>query len=236
MSTTGAGEPPRSWPRATSSLSEHEPERDLDESSEAPGVAGNARLTSVLAAILFVLLAIEGYTVGVGVGLHLTVHVYVGLLLIPIVALKMSSTIYRFVRYYAGSPEYRRKGPPPMTLRVVGPLVVLVTLVLFISGVVLLFVNGNDRATFDTLHRDSFIAWVILMTVHVVGHIRETASLAPRDLYWRTRRQVRGADRRQWLVLGSIVAGLILAQLLVGHTHQFGGGGGFPGHHIFKRQ
>ncbi len=97
---------------------------DADELSEAPGVAGNARLTSALGAILFVLLAIEGYTVGVGVGLHLTLHVYVGLLLIPIVALKMSSTIYRFVRYYAGSPEYRRKGPPPMTLRIVGPLVV----------------------------------------------------------------------------------------------------------------
>ncbi len=129
MSTTG--ESPGSWPRVTSSLSEHE---STDELSEAPGVAGNARLTSALGAILFVLLAIEGYTVGVGVGLHLTLHVYVGLLLIPIVALKMSSTIYRFVRYYAGSPEYRRKGPPPMTLRIVGPLVVVVTLVTFRHG------------------------------------------------------------------------------------------------------
>jgi hypothetical protein len=234
MSTTG--ESPGSWPRVTSSLSEHESTRTADELSEAPGVAGNARLTSALGAILFVLLAIEGYTVGVGVGLHLTLHVYVGLLLIPIVALKMSSTIYRFVRYYAGSPEYRRKGPPPMTLRIVGPLVVVVTFVLFATGVALLFVNGNGRATFDTLHRDSFIAWVILMTVHVVGHVRETATLAPRDLYWRTRRQVQGANRRQWLVLGSIVAGLILAQLLVGHVHQFGGGGGGVPIHIFKRQ
>jgi hypothetical protein len=110
-----------------------------------------------------------------------------------------------------------------------------VTLVLFATGVALLFVNGNQRATFDTLHRDSFIAWLILMTVHVVGHIRETAALAPRDLYWRTRRQIKGADRRQWLVLSSIVAGLVLAQLLVGHAHQYSGGG-FPQHIIFKRR
>ncbi len=234
MSSTGADRPPRSWPRATRSSPEREALRDA-ESDESPGVAGNARLTSTLGAILFVLLALEGYTVGVGVGLHLTLHVYLGLLLIPIVALKMGSTIYRFARYYAGSPAYRRKGPPPMTLRIIGPLVVLVTIVLFASGVALLFVNGNERATFDTLHRDSFIAWVILMTVHVVGHIRETATLAPRDLYWRTRRQVQGANRRQWMVLCSIVAGLILAQLLVGHVHQYVGGGGFPTH-IFKRR
>ncbi len=236
MSSTGAEPPPRSWPRATSDA-DRDRTRDADETREAPGVAGNARLTSTLGAILFVLLALEGYTVGVGVGLHLTLHVYVGLLLIPIVMLKMGSTIYRFVRFYAGSPEYRRKGPPPMTLRLLGPLVVLVTLVLFATGVALLFVNGSERQTFDTLHRDSFIAWLILMTVHVIGHIRETATLAPRDLYWRTRRQVAGADRRQWLVLCSIVAGLVLAQLLVGHVHQYvgGGGGGVP-IHIFKRQ
>jgi hypothetical protein len=230
MSSPGNDPPRRSWPRGISSEPGRRRSRDEYEGVEAPGVAGNARLTSTLGAILFVLLALEGYTVATGVGLHLTLHVYVGLLLIPIVILKMSSTIYRFARYYAGSPEFRHKGPPPMTLRVLGPLVVVLTLVLFVTGVALLFVNGTERATFDTLHRDSFIAWLIVMTVHVLGHIRETATLAPRDLYWRTRRQVKGAGRRQWLVLGSIVAGLILAQLLVGHVDQYVGQG--PQHFI----
>jgi len=218
----GAEEPPRSWPRASTAnpRRERHPDPELE---EAPGVAGNARLTSALGALLFFLLALEGYTVATGVGLHVALHVYVGLLLIPIVALKMGSTMYRFVRYYAGSPAYRQKGPPPMTLRLIGPLVVLVTIVLLATGVVLLFVNGNERGTFDTLHRDSFIAWLLLLSVHVVGHLRETASLAPRDLYWRTRRQVQGASRRQWLVVSSILLGVILAQILVGRVHQYFG-------------
>src|SRR6266700_2655738 len=40
-------------------------------------------------------------------------HMFVGLLLIPPVALKLASTGYRFVRYYTASPAYRRKAPPP---------------------------------------------------------------------------------------------------------------------------
>ncbi|MGC2484689.1 MAG: hypothetical protein WA359_00385 [Acidimicrobiales bacterium] len=231
MSSSGPEQSPRSWPRATPSTTGRS--SHAGEDVAAPGVAGNARLTSTLGAILFVLLALEGYTVATGVGPHLTLHVYVGLLLIPLVVLKMGSTIYRFARYYAGSPEYRHKGPPPMTLRVLGPLVVLVTLVLFVTGVVLLFVSGNERATFDTLHRDSFIAWLIVMTVHVLGHFREAATLAPRDLYWRTRRQVKGAGPRQWLVLSAIVVGLVLAQLLIGHADHYVNQ--FPGPFIHRK-
>ncbi len=40
----------------------------------------------------------------------ISVHLFVGLLLIGPVALKMASTGYRFMRYYSGNRVYRRKG------------------------------------------------------------------------------------------------------------------------------
>ena len=49
---------------------------------------------------------------------------FVGLLLIPPVVLKLASTGYRFVRYYAGARAYREKGPPPLPLRLLAPVLV----------------------------------------------------------------------------------------------------------------
>ena len=74
------------------------------------GVESNARLTAMTAAVLLVLLGAEGITL---LRLHslLWLHVLIGTALVPPVLLKMGSTFYRFVRYYRGSPAYRRKGP-----------------------------------------------------------------------------------------------------------------------------
>ena len=60
-----------------------------------------------------------------------SVHLFVGMLLIGPVALKMASTGYRFLRYYTGNVAYRRKGPPELVLRLIGPIVVLSTVAVF---------------------------------------------------------------------------------------------------------
>jgi len=101
------------------------------------GVEGNARLTSVNAVVLLVLLAAEGFTL-LGIRQMLTPHVFVGIVLIPPVLVKVGSTTWRFARYYGGAPAYRRKGPPLLLLRMLGPAVVVLTVVLFASGVALL--------------------------------------------------------------------------------------------------
>jgi hypothetical protein len=186
----------------------------------AIGVMGNARLTSTIAAVLFVLLAVEGVTV-LRVGSLLTLHVFLGLVLIPPIALKIASTGYRFTRYYSGSLAYRRKGPPTTILRLLGPLVVLLTIFLFASGVALLFAGPTLRSTLLTIHQASFFLWFAAMTVHVIGHVRETAKLAPRDFYWRTRAHVKGAGPRQWSLAASLILGVLLAALLVGQTSHF---------------
>ncbi len=179
------------------------------------GVESNARLTGTTAAVLLVLLAAEGVTV-LRVRALLTPHVFIGMLLIPPVLLKIGSTGWRFVRYYRGSPAYRRKGPPPALLRLLGPVVVILTVVLLASGVALVVGPHSLRHTLLFMHKASFVLWFGAMTIHVVGHLVETARLAPKDWVHRTRHDVAGAGARQWALAASLVAGVILGVVMLG--------------------
>ena len=177
------------------------------------GVAGNARLTGATAAALLVLLAAEGVTIPF-IGRLLGPHIFIGMLLIPPVLLKMASTGYRFARYYGGSPPYVRKGPPALALRLLAPGVVLTTLALFGTGIALL-VAGPPSNTLVFAHKLSFIAWVALMTVHVLGHLLEVPGLSLAD--WRRdgprEARLAGAGTRAMALSASILAGGALALL-----------------------
>lgn len=175
------------------------------------GVAGNARLTGGAAAMLLVLLAIEGATIPF-IGSLLGPHIFIGMLLIPPVLLKLCSTGYRFARYYTDHSSYRAKGPPPLLMRLLAPGVVLTTLALFGTGVALL-IAGPHTGSLTFLHKASFVAWVALMTVHVLGHLLHVPELALPD--WRRAggREARlaGSGLRIALLGGSLLAGLALA-------------------------
>jgi hypothetical protein len=175
---------------------------------------GNARLTGSTAAVLLVLLAVEGVTI-LQVGRLITLHVFIGMLLVPPTLLKMGSTLWKFARYYLGVPAYRQKGPPLLLLRLLGPFVVILTLTVFASGIALLLAPFSWRSTLSLVHKASFILWLGVMTLHVLGHLVDTARLAPRDWLRHTRHQVDGASARQWAVATSIVLGLILAVVVV---------------------
>src|SRR3954453_80069 len=120
------------------------------------GVEGNARLTGVTGALLFIALAVEGVTI---LDLHdlLSVHVFVGMLIGTLVVLKLASTGYRFARYYTGDPNYLRKGAPQIVLRVIGPIVVLTTIAVVASGVVLVLAEPSSRDPLLGIHKASFI-------------------------------------------------------------------------------
>jgi hypothetical protein len=184
------------------------------------GVESNARLTAMTAAVLLVLLSAEGITL---LRLHslLWLHVLIGTALVPPVLLKMGSTFYRFVRYYRGSPAYRRKGPPPAVLRIFGPLVVVTTLTVLGSGIALMFVDASLRQPMLLLHKASFILWFAAMTVHVLGHIVETARLAPLDWLNRAHADIAGARWRQWAVAASMAVGAPLGVLLMGRANSW---------------
>lgn len=175
------------------------------------GVAGNARLTGGAAAMLLVLLAIEGATIPL-IGPLLGPHIFIGMLLIPPVLLKLGSTGYRFLRYYANSPPYRHKGPPPLPMRLLAPGVVVTTLALFGTGVALL-IAGPGNGSLGFLHKASFIAWLALMAIHVLGHLFEVPRLAGPD--WRAsggrEAALAGSGTRVMLLTTTLATGLGLA-------------------------
>jgi hypothetical protein len=166
------------------------------------GSAGNEHLTLALAALLVVLLAVEGATI-LDVGPLLTVHAFVGMLLIPVVALKAASTGWRLLSYYRGGEEYVRRGPPHIALRaLVAPVLMLSTVVLFGTGVALLAL-GQTEGTIVGLHKASFIVWFGAAGLHVLAHVLRLPGL------WRLRAP--GAALRVALVGASLAAGVVLA-------------------------
>ncbi len=138
----------------------------------AGGTDGNERLTAATGVVLLVLLAALGVTI---LRIHplLSEHMFLGVLLIGPVALKMGSTGYRFIRYYSAEPRYTRKGPPPTLLRLLAPLVVLSTVVVFASGVALLLIGPSSRQPLLMVHKASFFVWLAATAVHVLGHLAD---------------------------------------------------------------
>lgn len=179
--------------------------------AEDDGVQGNSRLTSMLGLVLLVMLAVEGATVLDVRGL-LTLHIYLGLMLIPPVLMKSATTLYRFARYYRGAEPYVRKGPPHIVLRVLGPVVVLSSLALLGTGIALILVGRSNRSPWLTLHQASFIVWFAVTTIHVLGHIVE----ASRAGYTEFRRDLRRPGRTIRLATIALVllAGVGLATAL----------------------
>ena len=183
---------------------------------EPAKVEANSRLTSAVAVVIFVMLAVEGVTI-LQLRSLLGAHVFIGVALIPPVLVKIASTGWRFARYDLGDADYRKKGPPNIILRLLGPFVVVLTVTVIASGVVLVYTHAG-RDFFLTVHKASFILWLGAMTLHVLGHGIETMSFAPRDWLARSRRQVSGASLRQWIVVSSLAVGLVLGAVVVPHA------------------
>ena len=168
----------------------------------AAGSAGNEQLTAMVAALLLVLLSIETATL-LQLQALLTVHAFVGMLLIPIVALKLASSGWRMLRYYLKGEEYLRRGPPHVILRLlVAPALVLSTVVLFATGVALLAV-GRTEGTLVGLHQASFIVWIGAVGFHVLWH----ALRLPGAL----RSKIPVIALRLALVTGALLGGALLA-------------------------
>jgi hypothetical protein len=173
------------------------------------GVEGNSRLTAAAAGVLIVLLAIEGATIPFLRPL-LSVHVFVGMLLLGPVALKLATTGYRFVRFYTHRREYVEKGAPaPLMRLLVAPVLVASTLTLFGTGVALI-AFGPPGGVMIGLHKASFIVWFGAMSIHVLAYARRAARDAVAD-WGRTR--IGGATLRVVLLVGALGAGAIVAFL-----------------------
>jgi hypothetical protein len=218
--------------------------------AESGGAEGNERLTAMTGTVLLILLLVECYTI-LSIGQLLTLHVFLGMLLLGPVTLKAGSVLYRFARYYTGSAPYRRKGPPAPLLRVIGPIVMLLTACVFGSGIMLAVTGpsntGGDGGWLE-IHRISFIAWAFFITIHVLAYVWRLPRLLAAEArgvsleegetgvgrHARRAMAVLGGRRlRLALLIGSLLAGLVIALLtvhLAGAWEQgFFGGGPPPG-------
>jgi hypothetical protein len=186
-----------------------------------PGAAGNERLTSATGAVLTALLMAEGVTILWLGGLR-TEHMFIGLVLIPPVLLKLGSTGYRFARYYTGAPTYRAKGPPLLPLRVLAPVLVAATLLVFGSGVALLLIGHRSDAVLEA-HKVAFIVWGACFGVHFLWHLPRvwTVLTASAGGATRPRSVLRGL-----LVSASLGGGLALALVLLSLIEAWHGGHG----------
>jgi hypothetical protein len=188
----------------------------------AGGSDGNARLTGAAAVVLLVLLAAEGLTLLGGVGRYLTPHIFIGLLLIPPIALKLASTGWRMAAYYRRAEEYVRKGPPHVLLRIlVAPVLVVSTIVMFATGIAAAIVGHGGLLL--GLHKASFVVWGVAFGLHVLAHALKLPALVGRD--WRRADRLGGRRLRQVLLALALVAGLLLAlfafPLAHGWHHEF---------------
>jgi hypothetical protein len=185
------------------------------------GVEGNARLTGMSGAVLFVLLAGEAVTI-LQVRQTISIHVFIGMLLVPFVLLKLASTTFRFGHYYRGSTEYVKRGPPPTILRMTGPLIGLSTLSVLGTGIALIALGRSARWMRD-IHKVSFFAFGLFIAIHVLGHIRETPELAMADIKDRdSAARARGAWARYWVLGITLVVAIALAIASLGWIGDWG--------------
>jgi hypothetical protein len=195
------------------------------------GPEGNEQLTASIGVILLILLAVLGITI-LRIGQLISVHLFVGLLLIGPIGMKMASTGYRFARYYTHDRAYRRKGPPSTPLRLIAPLVVLTTVIVFASGVALLFQGPSGRGTLSLIHKVSFFAWLAVTAVHVLCHLpRMPASLRAVRRSPQTPGFSPGGAGRWIALIGPLVGGLVLALVLVPDCAPWTAHAAFAHHH-----
>ena len=202
---------------ATQQARSNAPRIGAAERDRLGGVEGNEILTSALAVGLTALLVAEGVTVVHMRGL-LTAHMFIGLVLIPPVALKLASTGYRMVRYYTRARAYKAKGPPFLPLRLLAPVLVVSAIVLLASGVLLMAAGHNGRTLLE-VHKVSFVVFLVVLVPHLLWYAPRVLRSLRAD--WRESRRIAvpGSGLRATLVAASLGGGAALALALLPTMH-----------------
>jgi hypothetical protein len=191
------------------------------------GAAGNALLVAWTGLVLLVLVLAQLLTL-LDLGPLIGWHVGIGLLLVPVALLKTAATGWRALRYYTGGRAYRTAGPPPLLLRLLGPLVVASTLLLLASGVVLIAVgeeNGRrtlvtalgQRVDLVTVHQALFWVFAVLAGLHVLARIVPAVALTTGRVSGPAgdRSAVPGSGRRAVALAATLLAAVAAVVLLL---------------------
>jgi hypothetical protein len=182
--------------------------------------AANARLVAVTGLALLVLLPVP-YGTALSLDALWRVHYFSGLLLIPLLAVKLAGTGWRAVLYYLGDPGFRADGPPHPMARISAPVLVLSTAILFLSGVEMLL--GADRfGPWSTVHNGSALIFTAALGLHLLAHLWDAPRKVAADVVTsRTHAPARvpGSRRRIALTVVAFVIGIALATAAMPVSH-----------------
>jgi hypothetical protein len=183
--------------------------------------AGNERLTAAVGLLVIAPVLVEIASVLLGVHTFMSLHVFVGLALIPAVLLKLTSTGWRFARYYTRRRAYVALGPPQAAMRLLAPLFVAATVVLFGSGVAMGLLHGHALLIARQLHGPASVIWLLLLGLHVVVYLGRALRRATEDALPAKRRAVRGASARAYALAIAVIGGLVLGGATVPAQHRW---------------
>jgi hypothetical protein len=182
---------------------------------------GNDRLTAEVGVLLVVPIVVELATILLGVHTFMSLHVFVGLALIPPVLLKLGSTGWRFARYYTHSRAYVAYGAPQLAMRLLAPLLVAATVILFGSGVAMGILHGHALQIARRLHGPSSVIWLVLVAVHVLVYLRRALASTRDDLASTSRREIEGATWRSYALATALLLGLVVGAATIPAEHRW---------------
>jgi hypothetical protein len=182
---------------------------------------GNERLTAAVGLLVLAPAVVEVATILLGVHTFMSLHVFVGLALIPAVLLKLLSTGWRFARYYTRSQEYLALGPPQIAMRLLAPLFVTATIALFGSGVAMGLLHGHVLQDARRVHGPASVVWLALLGLHVLVYLRRALRHAADDVLRATRSHARGAAARAGVLAAAMICGLVLGGATVPAQHRW---------------
>jgi hypothetical protein len=177
-------------------------------------------LTAVVGVLLLGPVVVELGTIVLGVHSFMSLHVFVGLALIPPVLLKLASTGWRFARYYSRQGAYLEHGAPQIAMRLLAPLFVAATVVLFSSGVAMGLLHGHALAVARRLHGPASVVWLVLFGIHALVYLRQALTSSSQEVI-AAARSVPGRRGRGFVIATAVVSGLLIGAVTVPAQHHW---------------
>src|SRR5262249_28015505 len=112
-------------------------------------------------------------------------------------------------------PDYRRKGPPRPLQRTTAPLLLAATLIVVGSGIGLATTQPGTLSPLYITHKISFLAWTVLLGIHLIAYIWRVPRLVASDWRDSPRQDAPGRRYRFAINLAALAAAALAAILIL---------------------